>query len=123
MKKLSLTEAAKASGRGKSTISKAIKTGRLSAEKVGNQYHIDPAELFRVYPIERSPKTESEHIETPEKNAPFEIEIKMLREQLERERDIVDDLRQDRDKWRQQATALLENKTETRAFWTKVFKK
>ena len=46
-----LGDAAKATGLSKPTISKAIKTGRLSATKNPNgSYSIDPSELHRVYP-------------------------------------------------------------------------
>jgi len=91
--KLSLSQAAKETGKSKPTISKAIKTGRLSAEKVGTGYQIDTAELFRVYPM--LPAT-SQVKETPRETsvAVLEMEAKMLREQLERERETVDDLRE-----------------------------
>jgi hypothetical protein len=92
MPKFSLTQAAKEVGKSKPTLSKAIKTGRLSAKKVGVGYEIDAAELFRVYPqaTENEPSKE-----TTSSNAVnlLELEAKMLREQLERERDTVDDLR------------------------------
>jgi len=43
--------AAKAVGKSKSTISKAIKKGRISAaRKPDGSYEIEPVELFRVYP-------------------------------------------------------------------------
>ena len=46
-----LGEAARASGKSKSTIAKAIKAGRLSAVRgIEGNYRIDPAELHRVYP-------------------------------------------------------------------------
>lgn len=48
--KFTAGQAAKAVGKSMPTISKALKTGRLSAEKVGNKYEIDAAELFRVWP-------------------------------------------------------------------------
>jgi hypothetical protein len=48
--KLSLGQAAKETGLDKSTISRAIKSGRLSAyRKESGGYEIDPAELFRVF--------------------------------------------------------------------------
>jgi hypothetical protein len=48
--KFSLGQAAKETGLDKSTISRAIKSGRLSAQrKDGGAYEIDPAELFRVF--------------------------------------------------------------------------
>jgi hypothetical protein len=47
---LSLGQAAKETGMDKSTISRAIKSGKLSATRQENRgYAIDPAELFRVF--------------------------------------------------------------------------
>ena len=47
-----LGEAARATGKSKPTIAKAIKTGRISAARGGDgSYQIDPAELHRVYPM------------------------------------------------------------------------
>jgi len=55
---LSLGQAAKETGLDKSTISRAIKSGRLSATRKENGgYEIDPAELFRVF-APASKKTE-----------------------------------------------------------------
>lgn len=52
MKKLSLREAAKLAGRGKSTIANAINDGRLTADRnVSGAYQIDPSELHRVFPL------------------------------------------------------------------------
>lgn len=104
MPKFSLTQAAKEVGKSKPTISKAIKTGRLSATKVGNGYEIDAAELFRVYP--KKPETEPDK-ETASSNRVnlLELETKMLREQLDRERETVDDLRRRLDR----AERLLED--------------
>ena len=51
---LTLGEAEKEVGVTKSTISRAIKDGRMSANRNENgHYQIDPAELFRVYPPTR----------------------------------------------------------------------
>ena len=92
MATFSLTAAAKEVGKSKPTISKAIKTGRLSAKRVGQGYAIDAAELYRVYP---KPTQSEPSKETTSSNAVnlLELEIKMLREQRDRERDTVDDLR------------------------------
>ena len=47
---LSLGQAAKETGMDKSTVSRAIKSGKLSATRQDNGgYAIDPAELFRVF--------------------------------------------------------------------------
>jgi hypothetical protein len=46
-----LGSAARATGKSKATISRAIKAGRLSAARSeGGDYAIDPSELHRVYP-------------------------------------------------------------------------
>jgi hypothetical protein len=46
-----LGQAAKASGRSKATIHRAVKTGRVSATRSDNGgWLIDPAELHRVFP-------------------------------------------------------------------------
>lgn len=48
---LSLSQAAKATGRSKSTIGRAIQAGRLSASRSDdNTFSIDPSELFRAFP-------------------------------------------------------------------------
>lgn len=65
---LSLTQAASASGRSKSTINRAIKDGRLSAIKhEDGSYSIQPAELFRVYPKNPTETGSVTHHATPQK--------------------------------------------------------
>jgi len=49
--KYSLSEAAKAAGKNKTTIQRAIKNGKISASKgVSGSYEIEPSELHRVFP-------------------------------------------------------------------------
>lgn len=49
--KYSLSDAAKATGKNKTTIQRAIKSGKVSATKGDSgAYEIDPAELHRVFP-------------------------------------------------------------------------
>jgi len=62
MNYLTLGEAEKEVGVTKSTISRAIKDGRLSANRNEHgHFQIDPAELFRVYPpIDRSGTAETQ---------------------------------------------------------------
>jgi len=109
-----LGEAAKATGKSKATISKAIKSGRISAHKdETGTFHIDPSELHRVYP----PTVSSEQIETPV-NTPTKSDIdgtirelqarlEAAHERLSDKEGVIADLREDRDRWRQQASALL----------------
>ena len=48
----SLAQAAKATGKSRPTIARAIKNGRLSASRADDgSYEIDPAELSRVFPL------------------------------------------------------------------------
>ncbi len=50
-----LAEAAKAIGRDKSTLARAVRTGRLSATRdADGVWRIDESELRRVYPVEMS---------------------------------------------------------------------
>ena len=49
--KYSLSDAAEATGKNKTTIQRAIKSGKISARKgASGAYEIDPAELHRVFP-------------------------------------------------------------------------
>jgi hypothetical protein len=80
--KLSLGQAAKEVGLDKSTISRAIKRGKLSAQRTDSGgYEIDPAELFRVFPP-ASPKPQRI---SPPSDIPTEIllENRELRSKLE----------------------------------------
>ena len=107
-------EAAKATGKTKSTISKAIKSGRVSAARKGNGvYDIDPAELHRVYPP-LSGKRDIQPLNGEREETGKIVHIKELEAKLEAAgketlmlREQLNDLKQDRDHWRQQATALL----------------
>lgn len=109
-----LGEAAKATGKSKATVSKAIKTGRISAQKdETGTFQIDPSELHRVYP----PTVSSEHKETQvntiaKSNSDgvireLQARLEAAHERLSDKDAVISDLREDRDKWRQQATALL----------------
>jgi excisionase family DNA binding protein len=92
-----LGEAAKQAGVSKPTLSKAISSGRLSAEKQPDgSYRIQPAELFRVYPPEtrgnRSDRAQVDELETGSGDGLAGSEIAVLRERLallivERERE------------------------------------
>ena len=72
--KLSLSQAAKETGKDKSTIRRAIDKGKLSAEKnVHGHYEVDPAELFRVYPPKHATEQGVDTEATP-RNAPGRID-------------------------------------------------
>lgn len=55
MAEWSISEAARAAGKSKSTLLRAIKSGRLSASRDGaGSFVLDPAEVARVYPAASS---------------------------------------------------------------------
>ena len=61
-----LGQAARAIGRTKPTLAKAIKAGRLSASRADDgSYRIDPAELHRVYPMTGKPNGSMQRSDTP----------------------------------------------------------
>jgi excisionase family DNA binding protein len=122
-----LGEAAKATGKSKATISKAIKSGRISAHKdATGTFHIDPSELHRVYPITIS----SEHNEasvTPLVKVDLDGTIRELQARLEAAHErlsdketVIADLKDDRDRWRQQATALISDHRQPKGFWARL---
>ena len=103
-----LGQAAKETGKSKTTIRRAVDRGRLSAKKNDKgEWEIDPAELHRVYPtVEHVTVTESNGVTQAELES-ARREILLLEKHLEREREINKSIEKDRDHWRQQATALL----------------
>jgi hypothetical protein len=103
---LTLSDAANAAGVAKSTIWRAIKSGRISAGRtVVGSYQVDAAELFRVFPpVQQNDPTKQvatgiEQVGT----AAQEAQIAALREVSGLLRDQLEDLRKDRDAWRGQA--------------------
>lgn len=86
---LTLAQAAIEVGMSKSGLLKAIKSGRISANKDdGGQYYIDPAELFRVYtPVSEGARTIEQH------GADSMHTIELMRELLKQIQSERDDLR------------------------------
>ena len=105
---LSLGEAAKAAGIAKGTISKALKSGRLSyASKSTAGYQIDPAELFRVFPINPVNSVSSERLATS-KDTPIDtIEMAVLRTRLEAANQRAEDLARQLDQANTEKSKLL----------------
>ncbi len=143
MASLSLREAAEQAGTSKSTIWRAIKGGRLSADRTdGGGFAIDAAELFRAFPPERPAErltgqdttasaTATERLATPETGATggrpddlavrlaaAEAELAGLKALLEEIRSSRDDLRGDRDAWRGRAERLLVD--QRRPWWRRL---
>ena len=94
--KYTLGTAAKATGKSKSTLSRDIKNGRISAIRGDNgSFEIDPSELHRVYPsVPRNSTGNStmEHHGTLGTDH-WNTENKLLREQIDLLKNERDDLR------------------------------
>lgn len=105
--KLSAKEAAKRVGKSVPTITRAVKSGKISAEKTdAGGYLIDPSELFRVFP----PLTRS-NVETPtmlDSETPSIIprEALLLQEKVSLLEAALADAKAERDEWRDQAKRL-----------------
>jgi hypothetical protein len=113
-----LQKAAEATGKAKSTIQRAIKTGRLSATlNSKGTYSIDVAELSRVYPLRqpRSKPVSTKQVATDERNNEMEllrVKIELLQMQLEQSKETTIDLRKRldaSDAERRQLLNLLQN--------------
>lgn len=105
--KLSANEAAKRTGKSIPTITRAIKSGKISAEKSDSGgYLIDPSELFRVFPPLTRSNAETPKMldsETPSV-APFEALF--FQEKISLLEAALADAKAERDEWRDQAKRL-----------------
>ena len=114
---LTLSQAAKSISKSKSTLNRAIKSGRLSAiRNEDGTFSIAPSELARAFPqnaperapmVQHEPSLERPGTEDSSKVAMLEQLLAREREALAREREVSADLKEDRDRWRAQATGLL----------------
>ena len=106
--------AAKAVGETKSTITKAIASGKLSAIKNDNgAWEIDASELYRVYPPTPLETVKIEQNDTLKETDGNSKEIEALERLLKAAEEQIDDLKADRDEWRKQANQLLLTNTST----------
>ena len=106
--------AAKAVGKTKSTITKAIASGKLSAIKNDNgAWEIDASELYRVYPPTPLETVKIEQNDTLKETDGNSKEIEALERLLKAAEEQIDDLKADRDEWRKQANQLLLTNTST----------
>ncbi len=145
--KLTLGQAAKTAKRSKGTLSKALNSGGISAEKDDKgRWQIDPSELSRWMSANPFPNSRENQYETPNEaheNSALGVEVKMLRERIDamtaerdRERgqlvDQIEDLRSRLDSAeteRVRLNAILTDQRELstvsikRGFWGSIFGK
>lgn len=127
-----LGQAAKATGKSKPTIQRAIKSGTISASKAADgSYEIDPAELHRVFqPVTDTGNAEQAMKQSvpPSDTMMLQREVDLLRERLTDKDGVIADLRtrldvegEERRRTQAQLTALLTDQREkpepTRRRW------
>lgn len=111
--KYTLGTAAKATGKAKSTILRAIKSGIISARKAHDgSYEIEPSELHRVFePIVAQPAGSTDARPNEEHLSTLRLRLEILEAERQRERDhmqaTIDDLRTRLDRSEDRVTALL----------------
>lgn len=122
--KYTLGTAAKATGKAKSTILRAIKSGVISAQKAHDgSYEIEPSELHRVFDLNGAQTTQSNATQPPEENsAILQLQLNIIEAERQRERqqmqDTIDDLRKRLDNAEGRVTALLaDNRTKHSSWW------
>ena len=105
--KLSANEAAKRTGKSVPTITRAIKSGKISAEKTGNGgYLIEPSELFRAFPASTEPNDETPPMLDSETRKRYPHETLSLQEKVSSLEAALADAKAERDEWRDQAKRL-----------------
>lgn len=116
-----LGTAARATGKSKTTIQRAISKGLISATKqTDGRYSIDPSELHRVFSaISSDTVAQPSQVDTtrPPDETLLQVKVEALEAMLEREREALTEMRSDRDAWKQQATALLGAPERKRRRW------
>ena len=110
-------QAAKATGVATATITRALKSGRISGQKDDSgAWMIDPSELHRVFPP-LSPKDNetpnTQYLERQIATQERRPEISALEREVQTLREALSDARVDRDKWRDMAERLSISPPET----------
>lgn len=131
--KVSASEAAKRTGKSVPTITRAIKSGKISAERTDSgSYLIDPSELFRVFPAVTLPNDQTPPVLGHETPFVTSNENRLLQEKVSSLEDLLAEVRAERNEWRDQAKRLAmtlpvpkgieQEKSEQRnGFWKRIF--
>ena len=118
---LTLGQASKLTGKSKPTISKAVKDGKISAEKVDGVYQIEISELTRVYEAKGDNPAPA-----PMVSGVAEIENRFLKEKIDDLQDRLTEMKTERDTALQEARedrvrlmGLLEDQR-PKSFWSRL---
>ena len=142
--KYTLSQAARATGKNKATIQRAIKSGKITAPKNSSGiYEIDPSELHRVFDataqrVAQHPNATTRNTNVTARNMPetkalhrvaeLEKELAVAEErksglegQMHHLSETVDDLRKRLDQSEGRVTALLSDQR-PKSFWGRIFR-
>lgn len=131
--KVSASEAAKRTGRSVPTITRAIKSGKISADRTASgSYLIDPSELFRVFPAGTPSKEETPPKFEPETPSVTLDETRSLQDKVSSLEASLAEAKAERDEWRDQAKRLAmalpaperveqKNTKQPKGFWKRIF--
>lgn len=126
-------QASAETGKAKSTIKKAIDNGELSVvEKTARGFKIEASELFRVFPRKTSERSKSNDIEQTEtvqeriENSILKAKLELADQRYDDAKKTIEELRSDRDAWKHQATALIDDRSakqeekSRKGFWARL---
>lgn len=115
----SLAAAAEATGLNKTTVLRAIKSGKISGTRnEQGEWVIEPAELHRVYPPVSTQRGESDA--TPRDATPdidLRIRVEIAEQRLADMKVALADMTEQRDKWAEQAARLAIPDQRVRRWW------
>lgn len=129
MPKITSTEAADMAGVSRSTIWRACKSGRLSAERQGKDFLIEVSELERVFPLKPASLHETSHQKPPETAPQVAAQpdaTKLVAEQYEKRIASLEQQIEDLQRNRDQLLSLVEKQTvallsDQRPWWRRIF--
>ena len=119
-------QAAKAAGVSTATITRALKKGTISGQKLADgSWRIEPAELHRVFTPLAVQETTPLAVQDPAR-AVQDPDARALQAELSAIKDALADAREERDRWRLMAERLSlapPQPTEQRSLWQRIFGK
>lgn len=115
-----LAEAAKATGLNRTTILRSIKSGKISGTRDRNGgWLVEAAELHRIFPAQDTPAAKHQ---VAHHDAALEAQIDGLRQVADLLRSQLEDVKHDRDQWRDQAQrlAITDQREQARSWWRRL---
>lgn len=120
----SLQQAAKAAGKSKPTIARAIAAGRLSAARTeSGAYQIDPSELARAFPLTGTDTGAVKQSVPPDRAGTDPVMLEGMRQLLMEREETIRDLRVRLDRESEERRKLLAVLTDRRGWLQRWFRR